>query len=116
MLSSLTVRGVAAVVPLRSLQLVDLAGAGLSQVGLDARICTDDHELSQEWSHALWAHPSRPDGIVYAARHDAAERSVALFDRAASAVDINPVTGLMDAPQNMSTAKALEKYGFALLP
>jgi len=37
--TSLTVRGVATVAPRRSLQLVDFAGAGLSLVGLDARIC-----------------------------------------------------------------------------
>lgn len=114
--NSLTVRGVATVSPKRELQLVDLAGAGLSQLGLDARICTDDHALSQEWSHALWAHPSQPDGIRYAARHDASQRSVALFDRAASAITVKALTGLMDHPQNTSTALALEKYGFAFLP
>lgn len=114
--NSLTVRGVATVAPRRALQLVDFAGAGLSQVGLDARICTDDHALSQEWSHALWAHPSQPDGIWYAARHDASQRAVALFDRAASAVTVGALSGLMDSPQSTVTARALEKYGFTLLP
>jgi hypothetical protein len=114
--SSLTVRGSAAVAARRKLQLVDFAGAGLSRVGLDARICTDDHALSQEWSHALWSHPSQPDGIWYAARHDANERSVALFDRAASVVTVTALSGLMDDPQKISTARALEKYGFTLLP
>lgn len=114
--NSLTVRGVATVAARRALQLVDLAGAGLSQVGLDARICTDDHALSQEWSHALWAHPSQPDGVWYAARHDASQRSVALFDRAASVVTVTALSGLMDGPHSTSTARALEKYGFTLLP
>lgn len=114
--NALTVRGVARVIPQSELQLVDLAEAGLSQLGLDARICTDDHALPQEWSHALWAHPSRPHGIWYAARHDAGQRSVALFDRAAAAVTVTAVGGLMDAPQRDLTAKAIEKYGFALLP
>lgn len=114
--SSLTARGVATVAPRRALQLVDFAGAGLSQVGLDARICTDDHALSQEWSHALWTHPSQPDGIWYAARHDANQRALALFDRAAAVVTVAALSGLMDSPQDASTARALEKYGFALLP
>jgi len=114
--NSLTVRGVATVGPRRSLQLVDFAGPGLSQVGLDARICTDDHALSQEWSRALWAHPSQPDGIWYAARHDASEHSVALFDRVASALTVAALSGLMDSPQDISTARAMEKYGFTLLP
>ena len=114
--NSLTVRGVATVSPHRKLQLVDLAGAGLSQLGLEARICTDDHALSQEWSQSLWAHPSHPDGIWYTARHDASERSVALFDRAASDVTVKALSGLMDRPQAALTAKAIEKYGFTLLP
>lgn len=114
--SALTARGVATVALRRALQLVDFAGAGLSRVGLDARIRTDDHALSQEWSHALWAHPSQPDGIWYAARHDASQRSLALFDRAASAVTVTALSGLMETPQDVSTARALEKYGFALLP
>jgi hypothetical protein len=114
--NSLTVRGVASVSPQKTLRLVDLAGAGLSQLGLDARICTDDHALSQEWSAALWAHPARPDGIWYAARHDAEQRSVALFDRAASAVVVRAIGGLMSNPQNSVTARAVDKYGFALLP
>jgi len=113
---SLTVRGIATLTPRRELHLVDFAGAGLSHVGLDARICTDDHTLPQEWSHALWSHPSEPDGIWYAARHDADERAVALFDRAASAVAVTASSGLMDDPQYRSTARALEKYGFSLLP
>lgn len=114
--SSLTVRGVATVAARRALQLVDLAGAGLSHVGLDARICTDDHALSHEWSHALYAHPSQPDGLWYAARHDASQRAVALFDRVASVVTVIALSGLMDSPQSTSTAAALEKYGFTLLP
>lgn len=114
--NSLTVRGAATVAPQRELQLVDLAGPGLSQLGLDARICTDDHALSQAWSQALWSHPSSLDGIWYAARHDAGQRSVALFDRAASAVAAKAVIGLMDSPQDAITARAVEKYGFLLLP
>jgi hypothetical protein len=114
--SALEARGVATVAAHRELRLVDLAETGLSQLGLDARICTDDHALSQAWSHALWAHPSGLDGIWYAARHDAGQRSVALFDRVASAVSVTAVSGLMDSPQDVVTARAIDTYGFSLLP
>ena len=114
--SSLTARGVATVTPYRPLQLVDLAGAGLSQLGLDARICTDDHALPQEWSKALWAHPSQPDGLRYSARHDANQRSVALFDRSGPVVGVAASGGLLAPANSAVTAKALEKYGFMLLP
>jgi hypothetical protein len=114
--NALTVRGVAAVSPARELHLVDLAGAGLSQLGLDARVCTDHHAIAQEWSHALWAHPSQADGIWYAARHDASQRSVAIFDRTSSIVTVRAVAGLMDDSQRTATAHALDRYGFTLLP
>jgi|SRR5215472_6848408 len=114
--SSLTARGCANVVPQRELLLVDLAGPGLSQLGLDVRVCTDDHAVSQAWSEALWAHPSQPDGIWYAARHDAGQRSLALFDRAAAAVSVSALSGLMDSPQDVITAGSVDKYGFVLLP
>jgi hypothetical protein len=114
--NSLTARGVAAVLPLRELRLVDLAGAGLAQLGLDARIWTDDHALSQEWSHGLWAHPSEPDGIWYVARHDGNERSVALFNRTEAVLSVIRRGGLMDIPQRASTAQAIDKYGFTILP
>jgi hypothetical protein len=114
--SSLAVRGLATVSPHRELRLADLAEAGLSQLGLDARICTGDHALSQAWSHALWAHPSGPDGIWYAARHDAGQRSIALFERARAAVSVKAMSALMDSPQDVFTASAIDTYGFSLLP
>lgn len=113
--NSLTARGVATVEPNRALRLVDLAGPGLSRLGLDARICTCEHVLPQQWSHALWEHPSQPDGIWYAARHDAGERSVALFERPVPSVTVIPSGGLMDMPYNALTGRAIKRYGFALI-
>lgn len=112
----LAARGLATIEAHRPFRLVDLAEAGLSKLGLDARISTGDHALSQQWSRAIWAHSSHADGVWYAARHDPSQRSVALFDRAASAVTVVALTGLMDDPQRTLTAEALKKYGFALLP
>jgi hypothetical protein len=114
--SSLAARGVATVEPNRTLQLVDLAGRGLSRLGLDARICCgDNYVLSQQWSLALWAHPSAPDGIWYASRHDPSERSVALFERSSDAVAVTAAGALMDEAHKTMTARAINKYQFALL-
>ena len=41
---------------------------------------------------------------------------IAVLGGAASAVTIKALGGLMDNPQDISTAQALETYGFALLP
>lgn len=114
--NDLAARGVAVAVTRRVLRLVDLAGPGLAQLGLDARIATGDHALAQEWSKALWAHKARADGIWYVARHDGDERSVALFDRAAPAVEIARRGGLLDRDNVPMTALALDTYAFALLP
>lgn len=114
--NSLTVRGIAHAQTLRPLQLVDLAGPGLSQLALDARIYAGDHALPQQWSHALWAHPQHVDGLWYVARHDGNQRSAALFDRAASAIQIARRGGLLDAQNRATTAAALDAYGFAVLP
>ncbi len=115
-MTSLAARGMARVSSRRPLRLVDLAGAGLSQLGLDARISVGDHAVSQQWSHAVWKHPRQPDGIWYAARHDSTERAVALFDRAAESVTVAAVCGLVERPIAVTTAAALDKYGFSLLP
>ena len=113
---SLERRGVALVSTRRRLALVDLAGPGLAQLCLDARVSAGDHALPQQWSSALWAHPAKIDGIWYLARHDSDERSVALFDRASSGVRITAAGGLLD-PRNLPlTARAMDRYGFALLP
>jgi hypothetical protein len=111
----LSMHGVAIVEPARTLRLVDLAGPGLSRLGLDARICSGDYEIAQQWSHALWAHPSQPDGIWYAARRDPGERSVALFERETAAVTVSASGTLMDAPYAALTVHAIKRYGFALV-
>ena len=54
----------------RNLRLVDLAGKGLVRMGLDARICTGDYRLAQQWAHAFHEHPDQADGILYVSRHD----------------------------------------------
>lgn len=65
----------------RDLQLVDLAGKGLVQMGLDARICTGDYRLAQQWADAFHEHPDQVDGVFYVSRHDPEQKLMALFDR-----------------------------------
>jgi len=65
----------------RVLMLVDLTGAGLAQIGAEARLFAGDHRISRLWSRAFFDHPSRPDGVLYPARHDPSRRAIALFQR-----------------------------------
>lgn len=109
-------RGLAGVETLRPLRLVDLAGPGLSRLGLDARIFAGDHTVAQEWSRALWRHPLGVDGLWYVARHDGEQHAAALFERARPAVTFSRCGSLLDLPNLPLIAAALERYRFALLP
>jgi hypothetical protein len=102
------------VTPGRPLRLVDLTAQGLSRVGADNRLpAGDDYALSQRWGRALWAHPEHADGLVYRARHDPSKESVAIFDRAGSALRLRRLRKLVDDSARL--AEILDRYGFALV-
>lgn len=75
-------RALALLHPGRDLRLVAMHGAGLHAVGATAASCTGSYAVSRAWSAALHAHPEKPDGIRYRARHDDDGFAIALFDRA----------------------------------
>jgi hypothetical protein len=63
------------------LRLVEAHGTGLSRLGTTAALSTGGHGRSREWSLALWQHPDRPDGLIYASRHNPNHLCAAIFDR-----------------------------------
>jgi hypothetical protein len=73
----------------------DLTGAGRAQIGADGRLTAGDRRVAQQWSHVIWRHPAAVDGIRYRVRHDPSEIAVALFDRAADVVAVDPGGGLL---------------------
>lgn len=98
----------------RPLRLVDLTGAGLAQLGADARLTTGAHVVAQRWSLALWQHPTAVDGIIFRARHDPSRIAVAIYDRAVAAVTATPGLSLGDPRQTRQLAAILDTYGFGL--
>lgn len=74
----------------RGLKLVDLAGKGLVRIGVDARLNTGDYRIAQRWSLAFFAHPDKPDGILYPSRHDPKQHLAALYDRTESLLTSKP--------------------------
>ena len=113
--NSLTATGWSRVEPQRDLRLVDLSGPGLAQIGADERLCSGEHDVAQQWSLAMWRHPSSVDGLYYRARHDPSRMSVALFDRVAPAVSIVRDGGLTDDRHQALLAAILDTYQFSLL-
>ena len=113
--SFLGARGWARVTTARDLKLVDLSGSGLARIGADERLCSGEHDVAQQWALALWQHPDAADGLLYRARHDPSRTSIAIFDRAASAVEVVRDGGLLADANKALMAAILETYKFSLL-
>ena len=68
------------------LRLVKLAGPGFAIIGATAEVVHAGlpYDVPQAWSKALSAHPAKPQGIAYHARHDDEAMCYAIFERARS--------------------------------
>jgi hypothetical protein len=98
-------------------RLADLTnGAALRSLSPDAdnRINDGPHAVSQLWSRAFWAHPSRPDGLLYRSRRVPERCAIALFDRVAARVETDCEQNLLARPVRL--ASLLDHYGCALIP
>ncbi len=100
----------------KPLKLVDLTGPGLARLGADNRICDGEFAVSQRWSRALFEHPSRPDGLLYRARHDPSRLGIALFDRARFKLGraLRIVDSFASPAHETALAELLDQYGFGL--
>lgn len=95
----------------RPVALVDLTGPTLRRIGADSRLVAGDHERSRAWAAAIWAHPARPDGILYRSRLDPSRQNMALFSRASDALQAEPSLRLIDLPPAV-IADLCDTYGF----
>ena len=86
----------------KDLHFVDLySTGGLTRIGADGRLFTGSYKIAQQWSVALRAHPSKPDGIRYPSRHDHTRVAYAIYSRPASTFKLGTLGSLM-APANRS--------------
>lgn len=99
----------------RPLRLVQLTGQGLARLGADARLFAADFGPARAWSKALHDHPSAPDGILYASRHDETQICAVLFDRVSPIVTSERRGNLADPGQAQLVASLLDRYGFQLI-
>ena len=101
----------------RTLDLVDLSGAGLAHVGADAGLWAGrDYALCGRWALAFWQHPQQPDGLYYPSRHDPQRASLLLFDRAQGTLRCEEQGELADQSHLGLLADILDTYRFQLLP
>ncbi|MFI5250490.1 MAG: RES family NAD+ phosphorylase [Gemmatimonadales bacterium] len=108
-------RRVSQVRVIRPVTLIALHGPGLARAGVSAAVATgDDYLRSRETARGLWATPEQPDGVVYRARHDDGEMSVALFDRASDAIEVADSLPLDDDVRWLASMAL--RYGFEFVP
>lgn len=82
------------------LRFIDLfSTGGLTRIGADGRLFTGSYKIAQQWSAALRAHPSRPDGIRYPSRHDHTRAAYAIYSRPAYRFMVGSLGSLL-APAN----------------
>ena len=95
--------------------LVALHGPGLVHAGVTADVATgDDYSRSREAALGIWARADAADGVVYRARHDDSQMSVAVFDRSSDAIEVVGSAGLDDDPSWL--ASMARRYGFDFVP
>ncbi len=112
-IDELKVKKVLQVVPRRKLKLVDLQGAGLPSLNLDARIfSTTDYGVSQAWARWLHGRPIALDGILYRSRHLPDHLCAALFDRCEDTLEVLDEGSMLDHPQLLDI---LDQQGWALI-
>jgi hypothetical protein len=86
-----------------TLRLVDLRGDGLVRMGIPTDVGrATAHELARLWSRALWAHDTKPDGIVYDSRLNG-ETNLAIFDRALPKLAAVAAPRLVDCRAELAT-------------
>ncbi|HEX8693746.1 MAG TPA: RES family NAD+ phosphorylase [Longimicrobium sp.] len=113
-MEELAARSLATVAVLRDLRLVSLHGPALVRMGATAEAASGDYALSRAWALALWEHPSAPDGIAYRCRHDDSVFAIALYDRAAAAIEPRSSTPL--DRQLTLLGRLARRYGFGMSP
>ena len=112
-LEDLAERSIATVDVRRELRLVPIYGAGLVRLGVTAELASGSgYGDSQLWSRALWAHPDKPDGILYRSRHDDSALCVAVYNRAKNGLAIVRDDSLTEDSRQL--ARLLKRYGLGL--
>jgi hypothetical protein len=99
------------------MKLIDLSNSGgLARIGADSRLFSGSHAIAQRWSAALRGHPSKPDGILYPARHDAARNACAICECPPSVFELHAKGSLLEHQHSALLGAILDCYGFALIP
>ena len=98
----------------RELRLARFGGPGLRRLQTSAASVHAPYPVTQAWSRAIWTHRDTVDGIAYRSGYDDDLTCIALFDRASSALRIDPGSPIMDLPHRLGPV--LDRYEISLGP
>jgi hypothetical protein len=101
----------------RPLELADLAGAGLTWIGADARLTTGSYTISQAWAKALWQHDRRIDGLYYRSRYDPSRLCIVLFSDRVSQKNLaeKPINAnFLDRSFTNQLIEILNEYSYSI--
>ncbi|MEN9518624.1 MAG: hypothetical protein RLZZ381_1212 [Cyanobacteriota bacterium] len=98
----------------RPLMIVNLWGANLSKLGMDARVSSGSYEVARAWVNAIYQHPQKVDGISYHSRHDDTEVCFGLFDRSGNILREENLGNLVDSNPKL-LAEILKHYDYSLI-
>ena len=99
----------------QALRLVHCHGEGLAQNSLDSQISSSaDRSSTQSIAREFYHHKHQPDGLIYRARHDDDQLSVALFGRASDKL-CDPEQPLAWMHAGPLLDEVLDRYGIALI-
>lgn len=98
----------------RPLRLASLIGDALVRIGADSRVSSGEYRTARRWARAIWAHPARPDGLLYRSRHDGECFCCGLFDRTADVLREDSLGSLLEKHTEL-LGTILERYGFGLI-
>jgi hypothetical protein len=99
---------------LRDVRLVKLHGEGLAHVGYTADVTSSPppYDVPQALSRMLWAHSDQPDGILCRCRHDNSLLAIALYHRAADALEAVKTEDLLGDRARLLGWR--DRYGFEI--
>ena len=99
---------------LRDLRVVKLYDDGLARIGCTAEVTSSaaPYDEPQQLSREVWAHRDEPDGIQYRCRHDNGLLAIALYDKAATALETVSSDNLVSDHVRLLTWRA--RYGFEI--
>lgn len=99
----------------RDFKFVDLTGEGLTWLEADGRLFTGSYHIAQKWALALFAHPSRPDGLYYRSRYDPSRLAVTVYSRQEQDFKLVKSWKLLSEDYQDSLAKILSTYQYGLI-